>query len=418
MCQVLNCSNVVKAKGLCNNHYAQAFKLSLLENEDYVNVLSALSLFEGSVVKNDSDCKLWNGLFKDDQPCVKIENKDYFPFKILRPLYNQNCLVRTCTTNNCVNLHHHVECKKTEYKIFNKEISEEILDRFFNSFEELDKTLCWVWQKSQDEDGYGKFSVNGFWVPAHRFSYLIHKGFIEKGLCVCHSCDNPSCVNPHHLWLGTIAENIKDCVDKKRHSYGEKNAHAKLTTCQVMNIINSSIPGVRLAELYGVTLKAVSEIRRGVNWKHLSRDDKQSVDTSAFRHLKADKHPNAKLSESDIRTILLSPHLTDQQLSENLKCSRTLITLIRQGKRYKSLTDKIKFEESVELRVKRTIRTDLHVRTTVGENHPNSKLTNADVLQILKSEESFENLAKRYGVSYYTIRNIKLRRSWKNVTLD
>lgn len=79
-----------------------------------------------------------------------------------------------------------------------------------------EKTKCWIWSRSCIKQGYGQFYIGRKSIRAHRYSYLIFKGDIENNLLVCHSCDNPSCVNPSHLWLGTTQENTKDMIKKGR----------------------------------------------------------------------------------------------------------------------------------------------------------------------------------------------------------
>lgn len=88
--------------------------------------------------------------------------------------------------------------------------------RFYKYIEEKESG-CIEWIGGKDPNGYGRFSLSGKGDYAHRASYEIFKGPIPTGLCVCHKCDNPRCVNPDHLWLGTQTENIKDRDAKGRH---------------------------------------------------------------------------------------------------------------------------------------------------------------------------------------------------------
>lgn len=76
---------------------------------------------------------------------------------------------------------------------------------------------CWLWKKSKNNDGYGIISYKGTPTLAHRISWLVFKCEISDNLFVLHKCDNPSCVNPDHLWLGTQSDNMKDMHDKQRH---------------------------------------------------------------------------------------------------------------------------------------------------------------------------------------------------------
>ena len=91
------------------------------------------------------------------------------------------------------------------------------MERFWNKVMKIVETdECWEWIAFKNKDGYGLFGYNGKNQKAHRVSWQLHNGPIPDGLCVLHKCDNPSCVNPNHLFLGTNADNIKDRVNKNR----------------------------------------------------------------------------------------------------------------------------------------------------------------------------------------------------------
>ena len=133
---------------------------------------------------------------------------------------------------------------------------------------------CWPWIGHRQREGYGLVKRAGRAVLAHRVSYQIHRGEIPAGMIVMHSCDNPCCVNPNHLVLGTNADNSRDCISKKRQAYGEKNGVAKLTESQVQEIRQgyNKLAGRTLqylAQQYGVCHSQIWNIVRGRNWRHV-----------------------------------------------------------------------------------------------------------------------------------------------------
>lgn len=121
---------------------------------------------------------------------------------------------------------------------------------------------CWIWLKSVNVLGYGVCGHDGKTCLAHRLSYAAFKGTIN-GLLVLHKCDNPSCVNPDHLFLGTPQDNMDDMVSKHRHISGT----AKITKEQSIAIRNTSKSNRELATEYGVSYDIIYNIKRGKTWR-------------------------------------------------------------------------------------------------------------------------------------------------------
>ena len=143
---------------------------------------------------------------------------------------------------------------------------------FWSSIKVGDADECWEWQRAHHPKGYGTFLWRGRFVRAHRLAFLLSGGFLADGECVCHTCDNPACCNPKHLFAGTQKKNIDDCVRKGRLARGERNGIAKLCAADVIAIRRAYKGGesqTQIAERHGLDQSCVSYIVRGKTWKHI-----------------------------------------------------------------------------------------------------------------------------------------------------
>lgn len=128
---------------------------------------------------------------------------------------------------------------------------------------------CWNWTKGLMSAGYGyvDFQSTRHWT--HRLSWEIARGPIPEGMSVLHDCDNPRCVNPDHLFVGTQKDNRQDCVAKLRHNFGTLHGMCKLTEQEVLDIRASFGPRLPVAKKYGISVTQVGDIRHGKSWRHL-----------------------------------------------------------------------------------------------------------------------------------------------------
>lgn len=152
-------------------------------------------------------------------------------------------------------------------------ITDDIKARFWAKVDKQGNDDCWNWTGSLRGRRYGDLRVNGPKEKAHRVSWVIHNSQIPDGICVCHRCDNPACVNPSHLFTGTHADNMADRDMKGRLGprHGEYGSNTKLTEKQVIEIIRlrGGVTQVTLAERFGVSPSTIGMIHINKTWRHI-----------------------------------------------------------------------------------------------------------------------------------------------------
>ena len=142
-------------------------------------------------------------------------------------------------------------------------------DLFWSKVSAGDKSACWPWLGYQNKHGYGQYKLARKARWAHRVAYALHHNTEPDGLVIRHSCDNPSCCNPHHMLTGSLADNVADRVARQRSAFGTKNCNAKLTEDAVRKIRKDSRPVQVIADEYGVHYSNISRVRRNESWTHV-----------------------------------------------------------------------------------------------------------------------------------------------------
>lgn len=138
---------------------------------------------------------------------------------------------------------------------------------------------CWLWTAAKQYSGYGRFWDGSRYTGAHQYSYRAFRAPIPSGKCVCHTCDNPSCVNPKHLWVGTQRQNLQDMFGKSRqrtrdtYTSGPDHHNAKLTAEDVITIRAFYQVGRYsqryLATVFGVTKPVIRNVVQRKGYKNV-----------------------------------------------------------------------------------------------------------------------------------------------------
>jgi hypothetical protein len=154
--------------------------------------------------------------------------------------------------------------------------------RIFNRIQKA-ASGCWLYTGGISSSGYGIVSIKNRSVHVHRLAYSLKCGPIPEATCVLHRCDIRRCINPDHLFLGSLADNNRDCMDKGRTAdrRGEKNTGAKFTPKRVARVRRAYGTGRfsqrTVGEMFGISQQQVSSIVRGQAWPHLKTSGAEAL---------------------------------------------------------------------------------------------------------------------------------------------
>lgn len=197
---------------------------------------------------------------------------------------------------------------------------------------------CWNWIASTDWEGYGCFhaEVNGVkYKKAHRFSYAFYKGGDLTNKSICHTCDNPRCVNPEHLFLGDAKVNALDRVLKGRSRVpmGADSPHAVLTEKQARKVLIDHRPHVQIALEYGVTASTITSLKSRHTWRNIT-------DVAPVKTIRSDRRgelcPVAKLKNEAVIEIR-SSSMRGKDLAAKFGVSQQTVTDIRKNRSWKHI---------------------------------------------------------------------------------
>ena len=270
-CIVKGCKNLATSKGYCPKHYQRLIRFGSTDLPKKEEKICNIDGCGGKVVAKGL-CSKHYKMIKREEKREKIKKE-----KISNILKN-NCKVNGCNGEEyrrgyCTK--HYQRTRKHGSPITDSGLYKEMStrERLLLKMYVSPDSGCWEWEGYTNRYGYGVFSIDNYPKPAHIASYESFVGSIPEGLCVCHKCDNRSCINPTHLFLATSEENNADRDSKGRVLKGEDSGTAILTESEVVKIKKllkkGELTNAEIGRKFGVTSWAISRIKCGKNWKQV-----------------------------------------------------------------------------------------------------------------------------------------------------